>query len=178
MSIPLLNPSNYLLRLVFRMKESSSYKTVNGKYLCRYCKLYSPAIRRSGYCNTRRTDSKKFIVGTNVKITSPFFQRKQDSLLSWCRELYGYVFPQKPSPPNYTRYNNPVFDKLYEQALMENNDFLRYKLYRKMDQLVINDVPVIPIWYDMAIHLIQPNVKGFYPNSLNLLESRRTKINN
>ena len=61
---------------------------------------------------------------------------------------------------------------------MENNDFLRYKLYRKMDQLVINDVPVIPIWYDMAIHLIQPNVKGFYPNALNLLESRRTKINN
>lgn len=92
-------------------------------------------------------------------------------------ENYMAMFYSKnPAPPNYTRYKNPAFDVLYEKALLENNDSLRYQLYREMDQLVINDAPVIPIWYDMAIHLIQPNVEGFYPNALNLLELRRTKI--
>ena len=92
-------------------------------------------------------------------------------------ENYMAMFYSKnPAPPNYTRYKNPAFDILYEKALQENNDSLRYQLYREMDQLVINDAPVVPIWYDMAIHLIQPDIRGFYPNALNLLELRRTSI--
>lgn len=94
-------------------------------------------------------------------------------------ENYMAMFYSKnPAPPNYTRYKNPVFDLLYEKALLEINDSLRYALYREMDQLVINDAPVIPIWYDMAIHLVQPAVQGFYPNALNLLELRRTRVIN
>jgi oligopeptide transport system substrate-binding protein len=92
-------------------------------------------------------------------------------------ENYMAMFYSKyPAPPNYTRYSNPAFDVLYEKALLENNDSIRYQLYREMDQLVIDDAPVIPIWYDMAFHLIQPNIEGFYPNALNLLELRRTRI--
>lgn len=94
-------------------------------------------------------------------------------------ENYMAMFYSKnPAPPNYTRYKNPVFDLLYEKALLEINDSLRYALYREMDQLVINDAPVIPIWYDMAIHLVQPAVQDFYPNALNLLELRRTRVIN
>ena len=93
-------------------------------------------------------------------------------------ENYLNVFySRNPAPPNYTRYKNPEFDKLYEKALTETNDTLRYSLYRKMDQMVIYDAPVIPLWYDMAIHLVNLRVSGFQPNALNLLELRRTKIN-
>jgi len=93
-------------------------------------------------------------------------------------ENYLNVFyGRNPAPPNYTRYKNPEFDKLYEKALTETNDTLRYSLYRKMDQMVIYDAPVIPLWYDMAIHLVNLRVSGFQPNALNLLELRRTKIN-
>lgn len=92
-------------------------------------------------------------------------------------ENYMAMFYSKnPAPPNYTRYKNPAFDLLYEKALQETNDSLRFDLYRKMDQLVIDDAPVIPIWYDMAIHLIQPNITGFAPNALNLLELRKCVI--
>ena len=41
---------------------------------------------------------------------------------------------------------------------------------------MIDQAPVIPLWYDMAIHLVQPNVEGFGPNALNLLELRHTRI--
>ena len=94
-------------------------------------------------------------------------------------ENYMAMFYSKnPAPPNYTRYRNPAFDELYERALLETNDSLRYNLYRQMDQIVINDAPVIPIWYDMAIHLVQQQVTGFSPNALNLLELRNARVKN
>jgi ABC-type oligopeptide transport system substrate-binding subunit len=93
-------------------------------------------------------------------------------------ENYLSVFYSKnPAPPNYTRYKNPAFDKLFEQAIAEPNDSLRYILYRKADQLAMNDAPVVPLWYDKVIRLVQPNISGFPTNALNLLELRRAKVN-
>jgi peptide/nickel transport system substrate-binding protein len=45
-----------------------------------------------------------------------------------------------------------------------------------MDQLVMNDAPVIPLWYDMAVHLVNPRVKGFKPNARNQLELKRARF--
>ena len=93
-------------------------------------------------------------------------------------ENYLSVFYSKnPAPPNYTRYKNPAFDEIYEKALSEKNDSLRYKLYQDADRIVINDAPVVPLWYDMVIHLVHPYVKNFAANGLNLLELRRVKLN-
>lgn len=91
-------------------------------------------------------------------------------------ENYLSVFYSKnPAPPNYTRYKNEVYDRLYETALKEINDSLRYDLYRQMDRLIIADAPVVPLWYDMVIHLVQKNISGFPANGLNMLELRRTQ---
>ena len=92
-------------------------------------------------------------------------------------ENYLSVFYSKnPAPPNYTRYKNPLFDALYEKAIAEKNDSLRYTMYQQMDQLVINDAPVVPLWYDMVIHLVHNNIINFIPTSLNLLELRWADI--
>ena len=89
-------------------------------------------------------------------------------------ENYLSVFYSKnPAPPNYTRYNNPEFDSLFGQALAETNDSLRYELYRKADQVMIDDAPVVPLWYDEWIHFTQPEIKNLNVNGLNLLELRR-----
>jgi len=61
-------------------------------------------------------------------------------------------------------------------ALIEENDSLRMKLYQQADQLMIDDSPVVPLWYDIVIRLVQTNVEGFRPNALNLLELRKTSI--
>lgn len=92
-------------------------------------------------------------------------------------ENYLSVFYSKnPAPPNYTRYHNPRFDALFEKAIAETNDSIRYRLYRQADQVMIEDAPVVPLWYDKVVHLVQPEVKGFVPNALNLLELRRVRI--
>lgn len=92
-------------------------------------------------------------------------------------ENYLAVFYSKnPAPPNYTRYKNNLFDEMYEKSLLETNDSIRYSLYRQMDKIVIDDAPIVPIWYDMAIHLVNNNVQNMHANALNLLELRRVSI--
>jgi len=89
-------------------------------------------------------------------------------------ENYMAVFNSKnPAPPNYTRFNNKQFDHLYNQALLENADSIRYALYRQMDQLIMNETPVIPIYYDEVIWLTQPALRGLRPNALNMLQLKQ-----
>ena len=92
-------------------------------------------------------------------------------------ENYLSVFYSKnPAPPNYTRYNDPVFDRLYERSLEETNDSVRFDLYRQMDQRIVDAAPIVPVWYDVVTHLINPRVLGLTSNALNLLELRRVDI--
>jgi peptide/nickel transport system substrate-binding protein len=92
-------------------------------------------------------------------------------------ENYLSVFYSKnPAPPNYTRYKNPLFDRLYERSLTEENDSIKYDLYRQMDQMMINDAPIVPLWYDEVFRLVNPRVKHFTANGLNLLELRHVEL--
>jgi ABC-type transport system substrate-binding protein len=92
-------------------------------------------------------------------------------------ENYLSVFYSKnPAPPNYTRYKSAAFDAAFEKAIIETNDSIRYKLYQEADQIMMNDAPVVPLWYDKVVRLVQPNVSGFLPNALNLLELRRVNF--
>ena len=119
---------------------------------------------------------KSLLLEQTAKSQALFFRGSWIADYPDAENYMAMYYSKNPAPPNYTRYKNPAFDILYEKALMENNDSLRYQLYREMDQMVINDAPIIPIWYDMAFHLVQPNIEGFYPNALNLLELRKTRI--
>lgn len=89
-------------------------------------------------------------------------------------ENYLSVFYGKnPAPPNYTRFSNPLFDRLYEAALTETDNGKRREMYQRMDSIIVAEMPVIPLWYDMAIHLVKPGIQNFNANSLNMLELRR-----
>lgn len=87
-------------------------------------------------------------------------------------------YGKNPAPPNYTRYSNPAFDNLYNKAMMAETDSVRYSLYQQMDRMVVEDAPVVPLWYDQAIHMVSPRVQNFYPNGLNVLELRRASMKN
>jgi oligopeptide transport system substrate-binding protein len=119
---------------------------------------------------------KSLLLEQTAKSQALFFRGSWIADYPDAENYMAMYYSKNPAPPNYTRYKNPAFDVLYEKALLETNDTARYALYRQMDQLVINDAPVIPLWYDMVIHLVQKNVEGFEPNALNLLELRRTRI--
>lgn len=74
-----------------------------------------------------------------------------------------------PQGVNYFHYKNPEFDLAYEKVQRETNDSIKRALYQKMDQMVIDDAPVIPLYYDEVVRLVHHNVKGLTTNPMNLL---------
>ncbi len=121
---------------------------------------------------------KSLLLEQTSKSVAPFFRGSWIADYPDAENYLSVFYGKNPAPPNYTRYKNPVYDALYEKALAEKNDAERYKLYQQMDKIIIEDAPVVPLWYDMAIHLVHTNIKNFPPNGLNLLELRRTKKEN
>jgi len=118
---------------------------------------------------------KSLLLEETAKSTALFFRGSWIADYPDAENYLSVFYSKNPAPPNYTRYHNDRFDQLYERALTENNDSLRYKLYQQMDQLMINDSPVVPLWYDEVIHLVSPRINGFEANGLNLLELRRVR---
>lgn len=119
---------------------------------------------------------KSFLLEQTAKSQALFFRGSWIADYPEAENYLSVFYGKNPAPPNYTRYRNARFDELYEKALVTENDSLRFDLYRQMDQIVMNDAPVVPLWYDEVIHLVNPRVRGFTPNGLNLLELRRTRI--
>jgi len=87
-------------------------------------------------------------------------------------ENYLALFYSKnfaPNGPNYTHFKNKEYDNLYEIAQSETNDSIRYFYYQEMDKLIIEEAPVVTLYYDQVVRLIQKNVKGLGINPVNLL---------
>ncbi|MBF6607629.1 MAG: ABC transporter substrate-binding protein, partial [Flavobacterium sp.] len=93
-------------------------------------------------------------------------------------ENYLSLFYSKnftPNGPNYTHFTNAEFDKLYEQAFLETDNQERYRLYRQMDQLAMDEAPVIPLFYDKVARFTRKNVQGVGINPLNLLSLKKVR---
>ena len=74
-----------------------------------------------------------------------------------------------PTGPNYTHFYSKEFDSLYTHALTFSRIEKRIPLYQEMDDLIMDNYPVIPLYYDQAIRFVQNDVKGLKMNPLNLL---------
>jgi ABC-type transport system substrate-binding protein len=120
---------------------------------------------------------RSFLFELTSNSRAPFFRGSWIADYGDAVNYLSCFYSKNPAPPNYTRYNNPEFDKLFEEAVGETNDSLRFVLYQQADQVLMNDAPVIPLWYDRVIRLVQPGISGFEPNNLNWLELRKTKKN-
>jgi peptide/nickel transport system substrate-binding protein len=80
-----------------------------------------------------------------------------------------------PKGPNYTHFSNKEYDKLYERSLSEVNDSIRYSLYRQMDKIIIEEAPVIVLFYDKVLRFTQKNIEGLGSNPMNLLTLKRVR---
>lgn len=80
-----------------------------------------------------------------------------------------------PNGPNYTHFKDLSFDKLYTRSLSELNDSVRYELYRQMDRLVMNNAPVVILYYDQVLRFTGKNITGLGSNPVNLLNLKHVK---
>jgi oligopeptide transport system substrate-binding protein len=65
---------------------------------------------------------------------------------------------------NDTLWSNAEYDKLLHEALQAKDQASRYEIYQKMDAILVDECPVIPIYYYTRVYLMKPRVKGYTPN--------------
>ncbi len=78
-------------------------------------------------------------------------------------------YSQNPAPPNYTRYQCEDFDQLYDSAMKERVEEEKIAKYQAMDRLLVEDAPVVFLFYDEVSLFVNNDVDGLSRNALNLL---------
>ena len=84
-----------------------------------------------------------------------------------------------PMGPNYTHFEDAQFDTLYrliEAGESGQKASLRKQYIQQANQILIDQAPVIPLYYDKSIRLIQPWVQGLENDAANRLVLKRVKI--
>lgn len=93
-------------------------------------------------------------------------------------ENYLSMFYSKnfcPTGPNYTHFADPVFDSLYEKSQTILDDSLRLLYYQQMDEIIIEEAPVVVLYYDQVLRFVQKDVFNLGSNPVNLLDLRKVK---
>ena len=67
---------------------------------------------------------------------------------------------------NKTGWENEEYDRLIEQANSENNQEARYALLGKAEKILIDEMPIIPLYTYVRSYQLSSDVKGYYPNYL------------
>ncbi|MBI1853298.1 MAG: peptide ABC transporter substrate-binding protein [Planctomycetes bacterium] len=62
---------------------------------------------------------------------------------------------------NYFGYANREVETLGEQSLRMQDSRIRYNNCRRIEQLVLEDAPVIPLYHYGEVYVLQPRVRGF-----------------
>ena len=85
-----------------------------------------------------------------------------------------YSHNHSPSGPNYTHFTSIKVDQLYRIAIKETDNMKRLSMYRQMDSLVMDEAPVIVLYYDQILHFTHKNISGMRTNAMNALDLRYT----
>jgi oligopeptide transport system substrate-binding protein len=87
--------------------------------------------------------------------------------------FYGKHAPKNPKDRSYInlcRFKNAKFDSLFTLARMEIDKNKRYKLLSQAEQVVLDEAPFMPIFYDENFRLEQKNVRNLPENPLNYMD--------
>ena len=77
---------------------------------------------------------------------------------------------------NHTVWSNPEYDRLVAQAatMLEKNN--RFDLYRQAEEILVNEVPIIPIYFYSDIHLVHPSVVGWQDNPMKYFDFKNMSL--
>ena len=72
------------------------------------------------------------------------------------------------SGQNDPMYFNPEYDSLVDSSYMENDDRKRLDILAKAESIILDELPIIPIYYYVKDHRIDLRVKGWHPTPMDV----------
>ncbi len=143
----------------------------------------------SDRCNFIASQLSNLGLEVKIEIMQPALLREQmsnsNASFFWATWIADYpdaesyltmFYGKNTAPPNYTRFQNEAFDKLYEQCLVEADEKKKIELFQQMDKIIIEEAPCVPLFYDEVMHFLNKRISNWKTNSLNLLEIKEVKI--
>ena len=135
------------------------------------------------------------VLGINVNIdASSFEQLEKDAKMgkgsiyrsAWSADyaspesflfnFYGKNVPKSNSDPsviNQSRYVNSDFDELYEKAKKSKKLSDQMDYFSQAEKVLMQNPPIIPLWYIGDYGIIYSNVRDLFFNSLNIYSFTR-----
>ncbi len=107
---------------------------------------------------------------------APFFRASWIADYPDAESFLTCFYGKNAAPPNYTRFQNADFDRLYEASLRETDTGRRYQLYQDMEKILVEESPVIFLFYDETAQFAHRRVTGLSHNAINLLSLKKVKI--
>jgi oligopeptide transport system substrate-binding protein len=80
------------------------------------------------------------------------------------------------SSNNDTGYSNPLFDKFMDEAARTSDPDIRSSLLANAERSMLDDYPVIPLYYFVSKRLVKPYVLGVKPNPLDRVGSKELSL--
>lgn len=65
-----------------------------------------------------------------------------------------------PIGPNSTHYYSPKFDSFFKLQMYETNDSIRENLFIQLENIIIEESPVLPIYYYKSVRLYNNKIKN------------------
>ncbi len=78
--------------------------------------------------------------------------------------------------PNTIKYKNAEFDKYYKLGRDAVNRDSASVYFLKAEQILVNDAPLIPLWYDSNCRLISDRLKNFQSNALRYFDFTQVSV--
>ncbi len=69
---------------------------------------------------------------------------------------------------NETGWGNREFDQLIENATRESNPEKRMQILHRAEEIIMGELPVMPLYFYVSTNLVKPYVRGFFSNSQDL----------
>ncbi|HWY13045.1 MAG TPA: ABC transporter substrate-binding protein [Bacteroidia bacterium] len=98
---------------------------------------------------------------------------------SFLSVFYGEPVPAdtaKVSYPNTQRYMSKEFDKYYKMGRDARQKDSSYAYFMKAEQILMNDAPLMVLWYESNYRLISSKLKNFVVNPLRYFDLTRVMI--
>ncbi len=98
---------------------------------------------------------------------------------SFLSVFYGEPVPadtSKVSYPNTQRYVNKEFDKYYKMGRDARQKDSSYVYFMRAEQILMNDAPLMVLWYESNYRLVSSKLKNFVVNPLRYFDLTRVMI--
>jgi oligopeptide transport system substrate-binding protein len=65
---------------------------------------------------------------------------------------------------NNTGFSNTEYDRLIEEVAKQADPDERMKLFQRAERILMDELPILPIYFYMSVNMVKPYVRGFYNN--------------